>query len=111
MKREQPLTDRARQLRVDQTLAEHRLWPLHRSRRLGGFKFRRQHPVGPFFADFCCVEARVIVELDGTAHLGRAEEDRKRDDWLRGQGYVVIRFENCEAKWDEARVRETVYLE
>jgi very-short-patch-repair endonuclease len=53
----------ARNLRRSQTNAERKLWSLLRDRRLAGFKFRRQHPVGPFVVDFCCTEAKVIVEL------------------------------------------------
>lgn len=59
---------RARQLRKEQTKAETRAWWLLRNRTLAGFKFRRQHPVGPFFADFCCPELRLIVELEGSVH-------------------------------------------
>jgi len=55
----------ARQLREGQTFAEARLWERLRARRMGGHKFRRQRSIGPYFADFCCLEAKLIVELDG----------------------------------------------
>ena len=59
------LNPRARQLRTDMTDAERRLWSLLRNCRLDGHKFRRQHPIGPFIADFACVERMLIVEADG----------------------------------------------
>ncbi len=60
---------RERQLRRNQTEAERILWERLRDRRLAGFKFRRQHRVGPYYADFVCTEARLIVEPDGSQHL------------------------------------------
>ena len=59
--------------------------------RPGAVKFRRQHPVGAYVADFYAAEGRVIVEVDGVAHDFRVERDAVRDDWLRGQGFVVVR--------------------
>jgi very-short-patch-repair endonuclease len=61
-------TTRTRQLREDQTKAESRAWWLLRNRTLPGFKFRRQHPIGPFLVDFCCAELSLILELDGSVH-------------------------------------------
>jgi very-short-patch-repair endonuclease len=58
----------AYQLRKAQTKAESRAWWLLRNRYLAGFKFRRQHPIGPFFADFCCPELKLIIELEGSVH-------------------------------------------
>lgn len=57
--------DRARALRQAMTDAERRLWFHVRNRHLAGYRFRRQHPIGPYFADFACVERRLVVELDG----------------------------------------------
>jgi very-short-patch-repair endonuclease len=90
------------------TFAEERLWSVLKSGKLGGFKFRRQHPVGSHIVDFCCIKAKIIVELDGDAHLGREYPDRLREDDLRNQGYEVIRFENCDTKYDETHVAEIV---
>jgi very-short-patch-repair endonuclease len=59
---------RARELRKGQTRAESRAWWLLRSRNLAGFKFRRQHPIGPYFVDFCCPDLKLIVELEGSVH-------------------------------------------
>jgi very-short-patch-repair endonuclease len=89
-------TTRARQLRKSQTKAESRAWWLLRSRNLAGFKFRRQHPVGPFFADFCCPELKLIVELEGSVHSQPAviKTDINRDEFLKREGYVVAHFSN-----------------
>ncbi|MDO9368337.1 MAG: endonuclease domain-containing protein [Sphingopyxis sp.] len=82
----------ARGLRREMSLPEVMLWQRLRARP-GGVKFRRQHPVGRFAADFYATEGRVIVEVDGLAHdLGdRPERDVARDAWLTGQGFVVVR--------------------
>lgn len=84
----------ARGLRGDQTQAEKTLWALVRNRRLGGFRFLRQHPIGRYFADFVCESARVIVELDGPAHEGREDYDDRRTETLALFGYLVLRFRN-----------------
>ena len=86
------LNPRARQLRTDMTDAERRLWSLLRNRRLDGHKFRRQHPIGSFIADFACVERMLIVEADGGQHSD--ESDAGRTAWLEREGYRVIRFWN-----------------
>ena len=75
------------------TDAERRLWSLLRNRQLDGHKFRRQHPIGTFVADFVCIEHRLIVELDGGQHADSAY-DARRTTWLEGQGWRVIRFWN-----------------
>src|SRR5260370_41101754 len=59
---------RARRLRENQTDVENKLWSQLRGRQLNGVKFRRQHPIGPFVVDFCCVERGLVVELDGGQH-------------------------------------------
>lgn len=84
----------ARRLRRSQTLAEKTLWTLVRNRRLGGFRFLRQHPVDRYFADFVCESARVIVELDGPVHEGREDYDGRRTEALELFGYLVLRFRN-----------------
>jgi very-short-patch-repair endonuclease len=87
--------DFARTMRAKPTDAEHRLWQHLRAARLPNFKFRRQQPLGNFIVDFVCLEARLIVELDGGQHNGSAS-DVKRDEWLASQGFVVLRFWNNE---------------
>ena len=84
----------ARRLRRSQTLAERTLWTLVRNRRLGGFRFLRQHPIDRYFADFVCESARVIVELDGPVHKGREDYDDRRTEALELFGYLVLRFRN-----------------
>ena len=82
----------ARRLRQTQTEAERKLWLRLRDRGLGGVKFRRQHPIGPFITDFCCTEAKLIVELDGGQHALQKQADTERTAFLEGQGYRVFRF-------------------
>lgn len=101
--------DQVRRLRRDATEAEKVLWERLRDRRLQGLKFMRQCPIGPFVEDFCCRERRLIVEVDGEGHAtGQgAARDRERDDYLRGQSYVVLRFTNEEVLGDlEAVLRK-----
>jgi very-short-patch-repair endonuclease len=95
--------DRARRLRRDQTASETRLWETLRGRRLDGWKWRRQAPVGPFIVDFLCLEAAVAVELDGGIHAEQADRDARRDAYLRARGLQVLRFWNSEvsAQFDQ----------
>ena len=65
-----------------------------RNRGLDGLRFKRQVPIGPWFADFCCHEARLIVELDGYHHAESKARDDRRTAWLEREGYRVIRFWN-----------------
>jgi very-short-patch-repair endonuclease len=108
MKKPSFATQNARRLRREMTPAEARLWDILRNGKVGRFKFRRQQPIGPYFADFGCFSARVIVELDGTSHLGREEHDRVRERYLTDSGFAVIRFENFVVMLDENRVVEAV---
>ncbi len=84
---------RAKQLRSRMTDAERRLWYRLCAHRFQGFKFKRQIPIGPYIVDFICFEYKLIVEVDGGQHAG-SEADRRRDDWLCGEGYRVLRFWN-----------------
>ena len=88
--------DRARELRETPTESEQAAWDLLRSLRSKGFKFRRQHPVGPYIADFCCLERRLILELEGGVHgeARQARKDAQRDAHLRKLGYTVLRLPN-----------------
>jgi len=87
---------RARQLRLNSTDAEKRLWKRLRAFQLDGFYFRRQVSMGPYFVDFVCHKVRLIVELDGGQHALCVDYDQQRTDWLNRQGYNVIRFWNNE---------------
>ncbi len=86
--------DRARKLRRDATEAEALLWQNLRSRRLGDFKFRRQAWIGPFIADFICMDAMLIVEVDGSQHGDAIAYDDARTAFLASKGYRVIRVWN-----------------
>ncbi|MBA3414550.1 MAG: DUF559 domain-containing protein [Chloroflexia bacterium] len=90
----------ARDLRQRQTAAEERLWQAIRDRRLGGVKFRRQHPVGRFVLDFCAPALRLTVELDGGVHQADdvAAADAERQAFVGAAGYRFLRFPN-EAIW------------
>jgi very-short-patch-repair endonuclease len=84
---------RARELRRSMTPPERRLWAVLRTRP-GDLKFRKQHPLGPFIADFYCASARLVIEVDGDGHdMGtRPALDARRDELLRARGFSVIRF-------------------
>ena len=84
----------ARQLRRSMTDAEHRLWRFLRNRSLVGCKFRRQHPIGAYIADFACVEHGLVVELDGSQHAEAVRDDASRTGVLAAHGYRVLRFWN-----------------
>jgi very-short-patch-repair endonuclease len=87
---------RARRLRADQTPAEARLWGILRAGRLGGWVWRRQAPWGPYFLDFLCRDARLVVEVDGGQHTDRATYDAARTSYLEESGLRVLRFWNTE---------------
>ena len=90
------LTNRARELRRNQTDAEQLLWRSLKSRQLNGYKFRRQFPVHPYIVDFACLSENLIVELDGGQHTEQLDYDEKRTAFLESKGYRVIRFWNNE---------------
>ncbi len=87
-------TKRSRELRTRQTKPESLIWTVLRAKRLAGLKFRRQHPIGPYFADFACVEKRIVIELDGGYHDFQYEKDRQRQRFLETEGWQVLRFGN-----------------
>jgi very-short-patch-repair endonuclease len=89
-------TSRARTLRRADTEAEAHLWAALRAHRLGGWKWKRQLPFGPFFLDFACTEARLVVELDGGQHAEQLAYDARRTAYLERAGWRVIRFWNSE---------------
>lgn len=83
----------ARKLRREMTDAERCLWAHLRRQQLAGFRFRRQFPVGPYIVDFMCLEAKLVIEVDGGQHLESAF-DAARSKWLGGQGLGILRFWN-----------------
>ncbi len=95
-------TEFARHLRKTMTDAEARLWFHLRRHQLGGHRFRKQHPVGPYIADFACVEKHVIVEIDGSQHNEAVDADR--DAWFQRNEYRVLRFWNNDVLLQTNRV-------
>ena len=93
MPRDPKLKDRARSMRREPTDAERVLWRYLRHGQLGGWKFRRQHPLPPYILDFACVDVCVAVEVDGGQHAESAYDER-RDAHLRTLGWRVLRFWN-----------------
>ena len=78
------------------TDAEQKLWFRLRQRQLGGVRFRRQVPLGPYIADFLSCEAKVVIEVDGGQHYMPESTDPTRDRWMMSEGYRVLRFSNLE---------------
>src|SRR5688572_16368838 len=81
----------ARKLRSGMTDSERKLWSGLRAGQLG-VKFRRQHPLGNYVADFACLEPKLIIELDGSQHADQKEYDAARDRFFREQGFALLRF-------------------
>jgi len=100
-------TNSARALRRRMTDAERRIWYFLRGRQLADFKFRRQHPIGPYVVDFVCLAHKLVIELDGSQHADAAN-DRRRDAFLQREGYRVLRFWNNEALSHTAAVCESI---
>ncbi|WP_115045635.1 endonuclease domain-containing protein [Xanthomonas arboricola] len=96
----------ARALRTGMTEAERALWRCLRGSQLQSFKFRRQHPIPPFIADFCCIDAALIVELDGSQH--HVSSDLARTQWLQSKGWTVLRFWNNDVLFSLDAVVETI---
>ena len=96
------ISERARQLRHNATEAERVLWKVLRSRQFSGYKFRRQHPIGRYIADFACIELRLMVEADGSQHVDNPM-DEQRTKWLDSQGWKVLRFWNKDIlSWNDS---------
>jgi very-short-patch-repair endonuclease len=100
-------TSFARELRVRSTDAERLMWHHLRARRLDGYKFKRQYPVGSYIADFVCLKHRLIVELDGSQHAS-SNWDRVRDQFLVAEGFEVIRIWNNDVFGNLAGVLEHI---
>jgi adenine-specific DNA-methyltransferase len=97
----------ARRLRKQMTTSEWRLWLALRNRQLDGYRFRRQHPIGPFVVDFVCLQGRLVIEVDGTVHdhLAVFSRDHERQVWLESRGFSVLRVTDTDVMQDDlARV-------
>src|SRR5208282_931653 len=101
-------TRAARRWRKNSTPAERKLWRYLRSRSLGGFKFVRQEPIGPYVVDFICREKRLVVEVDGRQHA-ESRRDARRDQWLVKHRYRVLRFWNNDVLGNIEGVWETIF--
>ena len=95
---------RAKELRQQMTPPETLMWEHLRGRRLNGLKFRRQHPLGLFIADFYCAEYRLVVEIDGGVHQNQSDRDAQRTQQFVQYGYRVLRFRNEAIERDINRV-------
>ena len=99
---------RARELRRNQTEAETLLWNRLRNRQLLGLKFRRQRPIGTFIADFACLEAGLVIELDGGQHVEQAGHDAARTQAMQQLGFRTLRFWNHEVLTETDAVMEKI---
>lgn len=99
---------KAKELRKTQTKVEQVLWARLRNRGLHGLKFRRQHPIGPYIADFYCAQHRLVVELDGGVHLVQAAYDAQRTAYLAARGCRVLRVTNEAVENDVERVLDMI---
>ncbi len=88
------MKERARDLRQNMTNAENRMWYYLRNRRLGGYKFVREHVIGHYIVDFVCREKKLIIEVDGGQHMEAVEYDDRRTRFLEKRGYQVLRVWN-----------------
>jgi very-short-patch-repair endonuclease len=98
------ILDRARHLRREMTDAEHKLWRFLRDKNLVAAKFRRQVPIGNYIVDFCCLDRRLIVELDGGQHAEQEDADALRSRFLAEKGFRVLRF------WNEQVLNGTEFV-
>lgn len=98
--------ENAKELRNNQTIAEHVLWSELRNKQLGGFRFKRQHPIQQFIADFYCHKLQLVIEVDGEIHNvnENKEKDKIRTQELKQLGIQVIRFTNDEVLYDTENV-------
>ena len=102
------ISPHAAPLRREATDAERALWVELRDRRLGGRKFRRQWSLGPYIADFCCLDSRLVVEADGGQH--RPEIDRDRTRYLEAKGFRILRFWNNDVLTNMNGVLEVILM-
>jgi len=111
MKKNEKLTTYARSLRKNMTDAEDLIWYHLRGRRLQGFKFKRQVPIGEYIVDFVCHHKKLIIELDGGQHAEALAYDEKRTCFLESKGYKVIRFWNNEVFRETEAMLEVIMTE
>jgi len=111
MRRDPYYQERARDLRSNMNDAEKRLWSRLRAHRMDGRKFRRQHALGRYIVDFVCLDARLIIEVDGDSHANDSREalDAQRTAFLEKLGFRVLRFWDDYVLTDLDNVTEAVF--
>lgn len=100
----------ARNLRNNSTPAEIKLWNQLKARKMFGFQFMRQKPIGNYIVDFYCSRLALVIELDGESHEGKQLQDKEKDQWLEDHGISILRFTNSEVFSDMRSVLETIEL-
>lgn len=105
--RDQRLVGFARANRVSMSDAERIIW-YHVRHQSYGVRFRRQHPIGPYIADFACVSRRLVIEIDGSQHKGGSGRDRSRDRYMTARGWTVLRFWSWDVVGNRERVLQTI---
>jgi adenine-specific DNA-methyltransferase len=101
-------TNLSRRLRSATTDGEAQLWFHLRNRQLEGFKFRRQHAIGPYVADFFCYDTRLVIEVDGSQHMENEAYDAERSRYLEGLGLRIVRFTNAEVMGRTSLILEEI---
>ena len=103
------LKQRARELRKNSTLSEVLLWEELKSRKMLGYKFLRQKPIGNYIVDFFCNKLKMVIEIDGDLHTEeKFEYDINRQKWLESSGVNVLRFDDLEVKKDMDNVLSAI---
>src|SRR2546426_133426 len=101
----------SRALRKNPTVAEQALWSHLRMKQMGGNRFRRQQPIGPYIVDFVSLEKKLVIELDGGQHTEQSAYDAERTVWLESQGFRVLRFWNNQIMKEIETVKEVIWKE
>jgi very-short-patch-repair endonuclease len=98
------LKSRAKNLRKKGVLSEVLLWNQLKGRKMNGYQFMRQKPIGDYIVDFFCDKLRLVIEIDGESHDGRFLYDVERQEFLESIGFTVLRFNDADVKRDMANV-------
>jgi very-short-patch-repair endonuclease len=102
--------ERARALRRDPSRAEKICWDLLRAHRMADLKFRRQHPIGPYFADFACISRKLVIEIDGNFHDNQIAADARRTTEMEALGWRVLRFTASEVVQNREGIWATIEM-
>jgi very-short-patch-repair endonuclease len=111
--RKETIKERARELRNNSTLSEVLLWNQLKGRKMYGYQFLRQKPIGNYITDFYCFKLKLIVEIDGSSHDEKETYDSQRQTFLEKLGYTVLRFNDLDVKKDMQNVLRVIadYIE